>query len=192
MPCHPYEMGDFTTMPASVKGPTFDGRPQYAPYMDVDDFACPNVRPWRPSQSTATIVNVDYVLTAGYYGNGSGTTFTSTWKRSDRPWRYGGRDFSVIAGDKAFLDPDTWPGIWRHIVNHPDDAPGFFEWSPPWFAGSAYLAEHDAGTDVRQRTFNQFSFTDGRVGAYLDGGLVAVYNRKIDRPNSTYLIPTGQ
>ena len=189
LPCHPYEMGDTTTMPASIKGPTFDARPLYAPYMNVDYFACPNVQPWRPSQSTAGIVNVDYLLTAGYYGDGDEMIFTDTWTRSDRPWVYAGRTISVIAGDKAFLDPDTIPGIWRHIVNHPDAAPGFFEWSPPWFAGSAFLAEHPAGTDVRRRTFNQFCFTDGRVQGFVNVDLVPVRNRKVDRPRSNYLMP---
>ena len=51
MPAHPYEAGDVLTMPASVKGPTFDARPLYAPYMDVDFFACPNVAAWSPSPS---------------------------------------------------------------------------------------------------------------------------------------------
>jgi len=61
-PDHPGPIG---CMPASVASASFDARPLYAPYMNVDFFACPNVRAWKPSKSTSTLVNVDYLLTPG-------------------------------------------------------------------------------------------------------------------------------
>ena len=138
MPAHPYENGDHNTMPASVKGSSFDARPLYEPYMNVDFFVCPNVRKWRPSQSASETINVDYMLTAGYYGDGTGDgwtgSFANLWTRSEKPWTFNNQLMSVISGDKCFLQPI---GVWRHIVNHPGAAPDFVEWSPPGFAGSA-------------------------------------------------------
>jgi len=196
MPCHPHEMGDLDTMPASIKGETFDARPLLSPYMDIDFFVCPNVRKWRPSQSNSKTVNSDYLLTFAYYGNGtsagSNGTWTSRFIRSDTPWRFDGERMFVLAGDKAFLQ--NTPSMARHIVNHPDGAPGFREWSPPTFAGSAWLAEAPVGTDIRKQTANNFAFMDGHVSMYNESRgdeLIPVPNRMASRPGTNYLLPVG-
>ena len=193
MPTHPFEMGDRNTFPATIKGPTFDARPLYEPYMNVDFFACPFVRPWRPSRSQAVVVTVDYLLMPGYYGDGEGDRdnwhFDNFWTRSDRPWRFNDRSMTVLAGDKAFRHPTG--GIARLIVNHSGNAGEFTEWSPPWFAGSAFIATSTLDDDPRLKTANNFAFADGHVrvfGPHAEG-MIDMPNRMISRPGSSYLIP---
>ncbi len=200
LPVHPYEAGDHEAFPPTIKTLTLDTRPLYAPYMNVDYFACPAIKPWKPSESAAASVSVDYVLTAGYYGHGTGSgaggTFTSVFTRSEDPWSFNGQRMTALAGDKSYLDPVTIPGTNRHIVNHPGAAKGFSEWSPPGFAGSAFKAEYPTGTDVRYETIVNFGFTDGHVERF--GGspdssaqLIPIPSLMASRIGSNYLMPIG-
>lgn len=198
LPPHPFEMGDDDTFPASIKGPTFDARPLYEPYMQVDYFACPNVKSWKPSQSTAAMVSIDYYLTGGYYTDGGGTPSSATWDdvlwvKSHKPFQFNGARFTALAGDKVYLDPVTSPGTNRHITNHPAGAPGFVEWSPPGFDGSAFKAEHASPTDVRWETLSHHAFADGHVGVYGPGtstdNLIALPSRQTSRIGASYLVP---
>lgn len=194
MPPSPWEAGETECFPAVIKGIMLDTRPLYAPYMNVDFFACPNVRPWRPSQSDRAVVTVDYVLTPGYYGDGRGDlhnfTFDNLWVCSDSPWNYNGHDMTVLAGDKAFRNPI--PGMARFIVNHPGRSEAYQEWSPPGFAGSAFIALGSLEEDLLAPTANNFAYTDGHVslfGPYSDG-LIPVPTRQVSRNGSSYLLPT--
>ena len=114
LPTTAYEAGDLATFPNSVRGPNLDVRDLLKRYMNVDYFVCPGVSAWKPSEATATVINVDYVLTPGYYADADVTdcnnpataTFTSRfYAKTSRPWKYGPHRMSVIAGDKAYLDP---------------------------------------------------------------------------------------
>src|SRR5687768_14138162 len=69
MPVHAYEAGDKATFPNSIRGPNFDVRPILKPYMNVDFFACPAIPAWRPSEATQDVINIDYLLTPGYYAD---------------------------------------------------------------------------------------------------------------------------
>ena len=200
LPASPYEMGDTNTMPASVRGsmPDTDAWEQYEDYMDVDFFACPNVRAWKPSEVIASTpgktINVDYLMFAGYYADGTGSATAGVfepefWMYSDRPWRWNNLKLTVLAGDKQFLQETG--GVARHIVNHPGGAPGFTEWSPPGFAGSTFLATPPAGTDIRDQTQANFAFTDGHVSLYGPGGdaTTLIPNRMSTRLGTNYRIP---
>lgn len=195
MPAHPYEAGDSECFPAVIKGFHFDARPLYEPYMNVDFFACPNVRPWRPSQSESVVVTVDYVLTAGYYGDGEGDVktfeFENLWKCSDRSWRFNGNAMTVLAGDKAFRNPVG--GIARFIVNHPGRSDAYAEWSPPGFAGSAFVATGSLDEDLLRETASNFAFSDGHVSLFGPGaeGLIAMPTRQASRLGSSYLLPVA-
>ena len=201
LPPTAYEAGDLATFPNSVRGPSLDVRPLLKPYMNVDYFVCPGVSPWKPSEATASVINVDYVLTPGYYADADVTdvndpntaTFSSRfYTKTSRPWKYGPHRLSVIAGDKAYLDPVTVPGTWRHIVNHPGRA-AYGEWSPPGFAGMAWLAERPPGEDQRLKTRHNFALSDGSARTYSPGSnntdLLRIPNRHAQRLGSNYLLP---
>jgi prepilin-type N-terminal cleavage/methylation domain-containing protein len=198
-PTTPYETGDHATFPASVRGATLDMREILAPYMDVDYFACPGVTPWKPSEATTTVINIDYVLTFGYYANANVTdpadpntaTFSSDlWIKPNRPWLYGAHHMTVLAGDRLYLDPVTVPGTWRHIVNHPDREP-YAEWAPPGFTGAAWLQNLPPGQDVRRKVKANFLFSDGSARTYGPGDdvMIAIPNRHAQRLGSNYLLP---
>ena len=200
-PPSPYEAGDLATFPNSVRGPNLDVRDLLKPYMNVDYFVCPGVAPWKPSEATALVINVDYVLTPGYYADATVTdprdpataTFSPRfWTKSSRPWNYGPHRMRVLAGDKAYLDPVSTPGTWRNIVNHPGRA-AYGEWSPPGFAGMAWLAERPAGTDLRLKTRHNFALSDGSARGYSPGAdsadLLRIPNRHAQRLGSDYLMP---
>lgn len=198
-PPSPYETGDHSTFPASIRGPTLDLREILTRYMDVDYFVCPGVAPWKPSEATASVINVDYVLTFAYYANATvpnpddpNTAVFSRefWYRSSRPWMYGTHKMTVLAGDRLYLDPVTEPAFWRHIVNHPDRQP-YGEWAPPGFAGTAWLQKLPPGTDERRKVRANFLFTDGSARTYGpgDGEMVLIPNRHADRLGSNYLLP---
>ncbi len=193
MPMHPFEAGDYECFPPVVKGLMLDARPLYEPYMNVDFFACPGVKPWKPSTSQALVISIDYVLTAGYYGDGRGDvrqfTFDNLWIRSDQPWKFNDDQLSVLAGDKAFRNPVG--GIARFIVNHPGDSMHFEEWSPPGFAGSAHLAVGSLEDDLLRPTVNNFAYADGHVTLFGPGsdGLIPMPTRQASRLESSYLLP---
>jgi len=200
-PATPYETGDHATFPASIRGMTLDLREILAPYMNVDFFACPGVAPWKPSEATTTVINIDYVLTFGYYANANVTdpadpntaTFSNDlWIKPNRPWLYGTHRMTVLAGDRLYLDSVTVPGTWRHIVNHPDRQP-YGEWAPPGFAGWAWLQILPPGQDERKKVKANFLFTDGSARTYSpgdgDADLIAIPNRHSQRLGSNYLLP---
>ena len=200
LPAHPFEAGDLGTFPNSLKGPTFDARAILKPVVNVDFFACPGVTPWKPSEATSPVVNVDYVMAAGYYGDAevgdvedplSARFSANLWTKSHRPWKYGPHRIRVLVGDRAYLDPVSVPGTNRHIVNHPGRARGYGQWQPPGFAGTAWLLSLPAGSDVRRYSLSNFAFTDGSTRTFGDGagGLVPVANRNITRLGSSYLFP---
>jgi len=198
-PLTPYELGDHATFPASVRGPTVDLREVLKPYMDVDYFVCPGVQPWKVSEATSTVINVDYVLTFSYYADATVTNIddpTSAvfspklWIKPNRPWMYGTHKMTVLAGDRLYLDPVTVPGTWRHVVNHPDRQP-YGEWAPPGFAGTAWLQNLPPGKDERRKVVGNFLLTDGSAKTYGPGddGLLRIPNRNADRLGSDYLLP---
>jgi prepilin-type N-terminal cleavage/methylation domain-containing protein len=199
LPAHPFEMGD-VAFPNSIRGPRFDTRPVLRPYVNPDFFVCPGVSPWKPSEVTSASINVDYVLTAGYYADAvvgdledplSATFSAALWTKSHKPWKYGPYRERVLVGDRAYLDPVSVPGVNRHIVNHPGRARGYGAWSPPGFAGTAWLLTLPPGQDVRKYSLSNFAFTDGSARTFGDGAgdLVAVPNRHSARPGSSYLFP---
>jgi prepilin-type N-terminal cleavage/methylation domain-containing protein/prepilin-type processing-associated H-X9-DG protein len=198
-PATAYELGDTATFPASVRGPRFDARGLVAPYMDVDDFACPGIAAWSPSEATTDVINVDYVLTPAYYADATVTDVKQPatavfarqlWVKPGHPWHYGQNAMTVLAGDRLYLDPVTQPGTWRHIVNHPGREP-YGEWAPPGFAGSAWLRILPPGRDERTRTKANFVFADGsaRTWSSDDGDLLRIPNRHAQRLGSDYLLP---
>ena len=200
LPAHPFEAGDLGTFPNSLKGPTFDARAILKPVLNVDFFACPGVTPWKPSESTSAVVNVDYVIAAGYYADADVADVNdplcavfspNLWTKSHRPWKYGPHRIRALVGDRAYLDPVSTPGINRHIVNHPGRARGYGQWQPPGFAGTAWLLALPAGNDVRHRSLSNFAFTDGSARTFGDGNgrLVPVANRNITRLGASYLFP---
>ena len=97
---------------------------------------------------------------------------------------------SVIAGDKAYLDPVTVPGTWRHIVNHPGREP-YGEWAPPGFAGTAWLRVMPPGQDERKKVRANFVFSDGsaRTITGSDTELLPIPSRHTKRLGSSYLLP---
>jgi prepilin-type N-terminal cleavage/methylation domain-containing protein len=201
-PATAYELGDTATFPASVKGPRFDARPLLAGYMDVDYFACPGVAPWRPSEATTDVINIDYVLTPAYYADATvadidqpATAVFSRqlWVKPGRPWRYGDYPMTVLAADRLYLDPVTQPGAWRHVVNHPGRQP-YGEWTPPGFAGTAWLQVLPPGRDERTKTKANFVFTDGSAATWApqDGDLLRIPNRHAQRLGSDYLLPPSK
>jgi prepilin-type N-terminal cleavage/methylation domain-containing protein len=198
-PVTPYETGDLATFPASIKGPTLDLREILTKYMDVDYFVCPGVVPWKPSEATTPVINIDYVLTFAYYADASLTNpddpntavfSKDLWIKPNRPWMFGTHRMTVLAGDRLYLDPVTVPGTWRHIVNHPDRQP-YGEWAPPGFAGTAWLQNLPPGQDERRKVKGNFLFTDGSARTYGPGDdvLIAVPNRHSQRLGSNYLLP---
>jgi prepilin-type N-terminal cleavage/methylation domain-containing protein/prepilin-type processing-associated H-X9-DG protein len=200
-PATPFEMGDTATAPASIKGPSLDGRELLRPFMDVDYFACPGVAPWRPSEATAAVVAIDYVLTPGYYADATvadverpetAVFWRQFWVKPNRPWRYGEYRMTVLAADRLYLDPVTQPGVWRHVVNHPGREP-YGEWAPPGFAGTAWLQALPAGRDERMKLRANFLFTDGsaRTWGSDDGRLLRIPSRHSERLGSDYLLPAG-
>lgn len=202
LPASPFEMGDWNTFPASIKGPTFDEREILKPYLNVDFFACPGVAKWRPSQSKSAVIDSDYFLTPGYYGDATVADLNDPttavfagpfWVKSNRPWKYGPYRMTVWAGDKLYLDRFTLPGSWRHIVNHPGLREPYTEWSPPGFAGSAWLNIRPAGTDRRDRLRGNFLFADGSARSFGPGSaMVRVPSRNTARPDCDYLMPAGE
>jgi prepilin-type N-terminal cleavage/methylation domain-containing protein len=201
-PATAFELGDAATFPASIRGARLDGRDLLRMYMDVDYFACPGVEPWRPSEVTATVINIDYVITAGYYADAvvadverpeTAAFARELWVKSNRPWRYGPYPMTVLAGDKVYLDPVTQPGVWRHVVNHPGRQP-YGEWAPSGFAGGAWIQSLPAGQDERSKVRANFLFTDGSARTFGpgEGELVRVPNRHVGRVGSDYLLPAGQ
>lgn len=201
-PPSPYEIGDKATFPASVSGPTLDLRELLKAYMDVDYFACPGVAPWKPSEATAAVINVDYVLTPAYYADAAvadlddpNTAVFSNrlWIRSGQPWRYGPYPMTVLAGDRLYLDPVTMPGSNRHVVNHPGREM-YGEWAPPGFAGTAWLRVLPAGQDERAKLKANFVFSDGSARTFGPGAgeLIRIPNRHSQRLGSDYLLPRGQ
>jgi prepilin-type N-terminal cleavage/methylation domain-containing protein len=201
LPVHVYEAGDHATFPNSVKGPKFDARAVLKPYLNVDYLACPGVAPWKPSEATTDVVNVEYVLPAGYYADAvvpdvndpdSAVFSSSLWVKSHRPWNYGPYRMRVLAGDKVYLDRVTSPGNWRHVVNHPGRGLGYSEWSPPGFAGTAWLAIHPAGTDRRNLLRANFLLTDGSAQSYGPGQaeMIRIPSRHIQRLGADYLLPS--
>jgi hypothetical protein len=198
-PATAYETGDHATFPATITGGTLDLREVLAPYMQADHFACPGVAPWKPSEATSAVINIDYVLTFAYYAdaqvaddaNPDTATFSSQlWIKSNRPWVYGSNKMTVLAGDRMYLDPVTVPGVWRHIVNHPGREP-YGEWAPPGFAGTAWLQNLPPGVDERQKLRGNFLFTDGSARTYgpRDDALIRIPNRHAQRLGSDYLLP---
>ena len=201
-PPHPYEVGDRATFPGSISGPTFDLRVTMQRYLNADYFACPGIEPWKPSLAPGPVVNVDYVLTPGYYAdaevaalsNPATAVFSKNlWIKSGLPWRYGGRRMTVLAGDRLYLDPVTVPGTWRHIVNHPERVPGYGQWSPGGFSGSAWLSSKPAGVDQRSKVRANFLFADGSARTYGPGDppLLRIPNRHLQRLGSDFLMPQG-
>jgi prepilin-type N-terminal cleavage/methylation domain-containing protein len=200
-PATAYEVGDTATFPASIRGPHLDGRELLRPFMDVDYFACPGVDPWRPSEATTDVINIDYVITPGYYADATvadverpetAVFWRAFWVKPNRPWRYGEYRMTVLAGDRLYLDPVTQPGVWRHVVNHPGREP-YGEWAPPGFAGTAWLQSLPAGRDERMKLKANFLFTDGsaRTWGSGDGRLLRIPNRHSERLGSDYLLPVG-
>lgn len=202
LPALPFEAGDKATFPASIKGPAFDTRDLLRPYLNVDFFACPGVSPWKPSEVDAAVVNVDYFIVPGYYADATVADLTDPqtavfgsrpWVKSNRPWRYGPYAMRVVAGDKLYLDTVTTPGTWRHVVNHPGRGNGYGEWAPPGFAGTAWLANHSAGTDQRHRLRGNYLFADGSAATFgPDADMVRVPSRNVTRPGCDYLMPVGR
>ena len=199
-PVTAFELGDTITFPASVSGPSFDEREILKPYMNVDYFACPGVAPWKPSEATTPVINIDYFLTPAYYADAIVTdisdpntaTFSpDLWIKPGRPWQYGPYPMTVLAGDRLYLDPVTVPGTWRHIVNHPGKE-RYGEWSPPGFAGTAWLQNLPPGKDERRKVKANFLFTDGSAKTWGpgDGEMVRIPNRHSQRLGSDYLMPT--
>ena len=200
-PGHPYEAGDTMAFPASIRGPRFDTRVILKPYVNPDFFVCPGVRSWKPTESTATLINVDYVITPGYYADAtlsdpsdahSAVFAPKFWTKSAKPWYFGKRAMNVIAGDKIYLDPVSSPGTWRHVVNHPGLGNGYGEWAPPGFAGTAWLQQHPAGTDRRNLLRGNFVFADGSaraVGPRAAGDMIPIPVRNPTRLGSDYLMP---
>jgi prepilin-type processing-associated H-X9-DG protein len=201
-PPHPYETGSLDTFPNSLSGSTYDLRETLKKLLNADYFACPGVAPWKPSEASNVVVNVDYFIAPGYYADATVTNINDPstavfskqlWIKPGKPWHYGGRTMRVLAGDRVYLDPVTVPGTWRHIVNHPDGARGYGEWSPPGFAGLTWLANKPAGVDERSKLCANFLFVDGSARTYGPNArdLLRIPNRHIQRLGSDYLMPQG-
>jgi prepilin-type N-terminal cleavage/methylation domain-containing protein/prepilin-type processing-associated H-X9-DG protein len=199
-PTHPYETSDTSTFPASIAGAKFDLRPTLERWLNADYFACPGVEPWKPSQAVGGVINVDYFVTPGYYADAVVTnindpltaTFSANfWIKPGRPWRYGGRKMTVLAGDRVYLDPVTVPGVTRHIANHPEGGSGYGEWKPSELAGSTWLATKPAGVDERWKLRANFLFADGSARTYGPNSrdLLRIPNRHAQRIGSDYLMP---
>jgi prepilin-type N-terminal cleavage/methylation domain-containing protein/prepilin-type processing-associated H-X9-DG protein len=202
-PTHPYETGDVNTFPASIAGAKFDLRPTIERWLNADYFACPGVEPWKPSLVPAGgTINVDYFVTPGYYADAVVTDINNPltasfapnfWIKPGKPWRYGGRRMTVLAGDRVYLDPVTAPGAARHIANHPEGGQGYGEWKPNDLAGSTWLATKPAGVDERFKLRGNFLFADGSARTYGPNArdLLRVANRHAQRLGSDYLMPSS-
>ncbi|NJL31421.1 MAG: hypothetical protein HC898_07185, partial [Phycisphaerales bacterium] len=147
---------------------------------------CPVVPDWsiteelnRPGSSST---NSDYYFTPGYYGNGSGTSMTSYWTRSENPWFYDNRRMTVVAGDKSYFNTYI-------IVNHTQNLPNAYQWRPGAFGGFAYRLDTSDDT-VRYQSPTNHSFIDGSARS-VNGSdkLIPVNGLWGDRPNANYLMP---
>jgi prepilin-type N-terminal cleavage/methylation domain-containing protein len=85
-------VGGGPSYPNTVRNGSDDIRELYEDFMDVDDFNCPFIPKWSPSEATDDVINIEYYVGGGYWGDGSGTAYTSRWckttetpKFDDRP-----------------------------------------------------------------------------------------------------------
>lgn len=133
LPTHLNELdpSSFSNTIASYNGTNSnDTRPVWAPYINVDYMNCPFIRKWSPAAepfltSPNFNLNVEYVLVAGYYGDGDDVSgFTSRYTRTNAPWTYNGKTMRALVGDRAYYSPanTTTPAspLYRTFDNHAD------------------------------------------------------------------------
>ena len=166
----------------------------YAPYMDVEYFVCPLVRPWSINEELnrvgSTSTNADYYLTPGYFGDGTGSTMTSYFTKSDQVWIYNGRKMTVLAGDKLYFNADTPPSPYI-VANHPEGMGNAADWRPGSFGGFAFRVD-TADDTVRYDSPANHVFTDGSAKSVKgDTSQIPVNALWTARPNANYLMPTS-
>lgn len=184
---------------ASIAGPLrtqYDVRDQWRQYMNVNYFLCPYVpQPPTlpddvPKSATPPAINVDYFLTAGYYGNTAPGSVESEgsvvyddgqlYTNTEQPWLYHGRRMTVLAGDRTYTNPlgDAFDSSPYHIINHGDAVPDAFLWSPSVTAGQGYRVKLNAGEDFRNTYTHNFLLGDGSAAANTSGEeFVVAYGR---------------
>ncbi len=209
LPLHLNELdsASFSNTIASYDGTnSHDVRPLWAPYVNVDFFNCPFIPKWQPSIEPFLTqpnfnINVEYVITAGYYGDGDDTAFTSRFTRSLQPWTYKNRPFTALVGDRSYYSPanSTTPAspLYRTFDNHGDSRRDFVLRisAYPRPVGRGWYTEKPVDDDARLGGQLNFAFTDGSARTFKasDSELLQVKDRNSTSvgPRTNNLIPSN-
>jgi len=153
--------GGGPSYPNTIKQGTTDIREIYEPFMNVDYLNCPNIPRWKPSEATDQIINVEYYLASGYWGNGFGGMYTSRWISTLDDVEYEDRTIRVLAGDRLYLDTSRDPR-WS-FINHARNADGFYLKSSesPRPRGYGWFTTCSSSQDPRSEFMANYVMVDG-------------------------------
>jgi len=174
--------------PNTIRNGSDDIREIFEPYMDVDNFNCPFVPSWRPSQATESVINVEYYVGGGYWGSGSGSRYRSRWiKTTDTP-EFDGRPITTLAGDRLYIDYNK---DWS-FINHAKGGAGFalVSSSDPRPRGYGWRKDNIGGVDERDQYDGNFVFMDGSSGRYSGGDATMVDLPTRHNNDMWFLVPS--
>ena len=147
---------------------------------------------WDPFSSNSTRVYLEYFMAPGYWGDGSGQSFSNVRTRTGETFQYEGNTFSVLAGDQMMFNPDggDGPGGW---INHAAGRGDTWNIQNDGGAGSwgGNYWKFLGGGERRLEFDANFLLGDGSVyrSTRNDPRLKEVHDRHESLPNATWLVP---
>ena len=194
LPAHVEETESNRTWANMIRHNDRDMRPQWQTMgLDVNILPqCPLVPQWAPGNSTAPRIYLGYMIPPGFWGDGNGAAFTSTWTDSTRAFNYEGNEFRVLAGDLMMYNPNSPSGPYSWI-NHAAGRGGTwhnFKDDGAGWAGSYW--QYSAAHDMRLEYDANFVMADGSVyrSDQQDPRLKEVDSRHAWLNNATWLLPS--
>ena len=160
----------------------------------TDIYHCPLLPGgWDPFSSVSSRVYMEYFMAPGYWGDGSGQSFSKIRTRVGESFSYEGNSFSVLAGDLMMCNPDGGIGSMGWI-NHAAGRKGTWHNTNDGGSGSwggntwTYLGPGQ----VRLAFDANYLLGDGSVyrSSVNDPTLQEVHDRHPTCPDANWLLPS--
>jgi len=163
LPAHVQEVHSGATWTHQLAASGGDLRSMWGDYIvDLDTLGhCPLLPGvWKPMESEAERIYMEYMMVPGNFGNGSGGNYTNEWTETKDSFTHDGNEFAVLAGDLMMYHSDGDAGWATHAAgsrtfhNFHDGGPG--DW-----AGN-YWQFTNRG-DIRHLVDANYAMADGSV-----------------------------